>query len=185
MPLSLTHPTVSLGHDPSSGFVKSYSRSTFSLNLENPHNPDSYNIYSSSLCPSMSLASARLMAQTRLESAFTRPKFHIIVWDENGHFVERFAVGGFIGDLQSKISYSLKPDIYGMDEAVASINRHGGLLDGSKERNVRDGCTGSWNRSSEELGKSRSKVCRKDSEKDRWWHTERARWTGVDLARYF
>jgi hypothetical protein len=129
----------------------------------------------------MSLVTARRMAQNRIEEASRQPKFHIIIWDEDGQFVERFAVGGFIGDIRSKIFYSLKPDIDGMDEAVVMVDGVGGLLDGGEETNLRDGCTGSWNLSSAEQGKKG----RDGSGKQRWWHTERGRWREVPLGKFF
>jgi hypothetical protein len=124
---------------------------------------------------------ARRMAQNRIDAASTQPKFHIIIWDECGQFVERFAVGGFIGSIQSKIFYSLKPDIDGMDEAVVTVEGVGGLLDGGEETNVRDGCTGSWNLNLAGQGKSG----RAGSGKERWWHTERGRWRELPLGKFF
>lgn len=129
----------------------------------------------------ISLVTARRMAQNRIEAASTQPKFHIIVWDECGQFIERFAVGGFIGSIQSKILYSLKPDVDGMDEAVVTVDGVGGLLDGGEEMTIRDGCTGSWNLNLAGQGKSG----RSGSGKETWWHTERGRWREVSLGKFF
>jgi hypothetical protein len=122
------------------------------------------------------------MAQQRADFAATQPQFHIIIWDEFGLFVERFAVGGFIGQIQSKINYSLKPDVDGMDEAIFGIE---GLLGGGEEVNGKDGCTGSWNLMAgvQEKGKGGGKDEKKG--KDRWWHTERGRWREVPLEKLF
>jgi hypothetical protein len=119
------------------------------------------------------------MAQQRIDAATMHPQFHIIIWDEFGVFVERFAVGGFMGLIQSKINYSLKPDIDGMDEAIVGIDGEGGLLDGSEETCPKDGCTGSWNLMAGMQGKGGGKG------KDRWWHTERGRWREVPLQKLF
>ena len=114
------------------------------------------------------------MAQQRSDAASTRPRFHIIVWNENGAFVDRLAVGAFMGTIQSKISYTLRSDVDGSDEAVVSV---GALLITAEDRG-RDGCTGSWNIENNDNGKG-------PKGKDRWWHTERSRWREVALGKYF
>jgi hypothetical protein len=163
-----------------SSFINSPTRSTFSLNVDRVSSPSSQ---PDSRERGMSLLSARRMAQQRIDAAHNIPKFHIILWDENGQFVERITVGGFIGQIQSKIFYTLRPDVDGMDEAVVTVDGVGGLLDGGEELNVRDGCTGSWNLQMESAvgkgGKSNG------SGKERWWHTERGRWREVRLEKFF
>jgi hypothetical protein len=179
---SPTRSTFSLGHGPngsiSSNHVKSPTRSTFSLNLDrsSSRTSDEANCRDKSI----SLATARRMAQQRADAASTQPQFHIIVWDEFGLVVERFAVGGFMGQIQSKIHYSLKPDVDGMDEAIFGID---GLLDGGEEANPKDGCTGSWN-----LMAGLSGLGGRGGEKkgkDRWWHSERGRWREIPLGKLF
>ena len=181
---SPAHSTFSPGYGPggsiNSNLVKSATRSTFSLNTDYPHSPISYDD-SETRPAGMSLVKARRMAQNRIDAAFAQPNFHIIIWDEWGQFVERFAVGGFLGDLGSKIFYSLKPDIDGMDEAVVTVDGTGGLLDGREEANVRDGCTGTWNINSA----TERKNGRSSGGRERWWHTERARWREVPLGKFF
>ena len=130
----------------------------------------------------MSLATARRMAQHRIDTAAKQPRFHIILWDERGQFVESQAVAGFVGRIQSKIFYTLKPDVEGSDEAIVDIEGPGGLLDMGEESNVRDGCTGSWNLGSGSGATSGSKG-KKDRE--RWWHTERGRWREIPLEKFF
>lgn len=130
----------------------------------------------------MSLHAARRMAQNRIDESQTMPRFHIIIWDEDGRPVERHHVGGFVGTIQSKISYSLKPDVEGADEAVVSIEGPYGLLDDSVETNVRDGCTGTWNI---QHGYGYGKASKSASAKDRWWHTERGRRKEVCLEKFF
>jgi hypothetical protein len=120
------------------------------------------------------------MAQQRLEAAVSKPKFQIAVWDENDGMLDRQTVGGYIGLIQSKVYYSLRPDVDGMDEAVVTVDGIGGLLDSGEETNVRDGCTGSWNLSTGTQGKSG-----KTSGKERWWHTERGRFREVPLEKFF
>jgi hypothetical protein len=121
------------------------------------------------------------MAQHRIETALSSPKFHIIIWNENNALVERYTVGGFVGMIQSKVFYSLKSDGEGLDEALLTVDGVGGLLDGGEETCVRDGCTGSWNCHFGEQGRSG----RKEVGKDRWWHTERGRWREVGLEKFF
>lgn len=182
---SPTRSTFSLGHGPngsiSSSYVKSPTRSTFSLNLDHSSRTSDDANYREK---GMSLATARRMAQQRADAATTQPQFHIIIWDEFGLFVERFAVGGFMGLIQSKIHYSLKPDIDGMDEAILGIE---GLLDGGEEVSAKDGCTGSWNLMAgvQEKGKGIGGGGGERKGKDRWWHTERGRWREVPLGMLF
>jgi len=129
----------------------------------------------------ISLQAARRMAQNRIDASQTVPRFHIIVWDEHNRLVERYQVGGFVGTVLSTISYSLKPDVDGADEAVVSVEGPCGLLDDSEETNVRDGCTGTWNMQDASYGKSG----KNSAAKDRWWHTERGRRKEIDLAKFF
>lgn len=160
----------------SSKLVKSPTRSTFSLNIDHL---SSYSDDSGSRGIGMNLITARKIAQQRIDAAMTQPKFHIIIWDENGDFVERFELGGFIGSIQSRINYTLKPDVEGMDESIIGIEGPGGLLDAGDEVSPRDGCTGSWNLESGSRVKSASKG------KERWWHTERGRWKDIPLQTFF
>lgn len=116
------------------------------------------------------------MAQHRIEAATTQPQFHILIWDSEGEFVERHEVGGYIGQVHSKVYYSLKPDVDGMDESIVNLDA---LLDGGEEVNVRDGCTGSWRLDAKVNGKSTFKT------KESWWHTERGRWRALPLEKFF
>ncbi|KAI9673173.1 MAG: hypothetical protein M1817_003035 [Caeruleum heppii] len=114
------------------------------------------------------LFAARKSAQERIELARARFKFHIVI-EEEGVVKQVFKIPDFIGSLESQITYSLKPDIHGSDRAVIDLPD---LLDGSKELEARDGCTGVWN-SDHPSGK-------------KWWsHTERFRYRKVDLERFF
>jgi hypothetical protein len=179
---SPTRSTFSMGHGPSgsvsSSFIKSPARSTFSLNDKMSHDSDE----PGSREKGMSLAIARRMAQQRIDHASTQPKFHIIIWDEDGQFVERYAVGGFMGTIESKVYYSLKPDVDGMDESIVHVEGARGLLDAGEEMNSKDGCTGSWNL---EAGVAKGKNGGKGQGKDRWWHSERGRWRELPLEKFF
>ena len=172
---SPTTSTFSLGHSArnsvSSTFRKSPTNSTFSM-------PDYFSNTSLATTQSISLVTARRLAQQRSDAATSSPKFHILIWDENGHFHERFEVGGYLGNVASPIYYSLRPDVDGSDEAVV---RFGELLNGGEETNGKEGCTGSWCLDVD-LRKKGKVVQRK---KEDWWHTERGRWKEVALERFF
>lgn len=129
----------------------------------------------------MSLVTARRMAQHRIEASTTQPQFHIIVWDDFGHFQERFEVGGFIGKVDSKIFYSLKPDVAGMDEGVVQFEGNGGLLDVGEETSTKEGCTGSWWLDAE----ARKSDKNAHKKRDVWWHTDRGRWKELPLEKFF
>jgi hypothetical protein len=159
-----------------SNYVKSPTRSAFSLNIETRSNTSEES--NNSREKGMSLAVARRLAQHRAEAAKTKPKFHIILWDENGAFQERHAVGTYLGQLQSQIDYVLSPDLEGSDDSLIGVDD---LLDGSEETNVRDGCTGSWHADIKHKGSS---VSAKKG-KERWVHTERGRWKDLSVDRLF
>jgi hypothetical protein len=166
------------GHSSSvsySNASKSPARSTFSLNLDDRSSKSGD---SEDRKRGMNLSTARKMAQSRLEAGLTQPKYHIIVWDENGDFLERFTVGGFIGTVGSTINYTLKPDVEGSDEAVVGIEGKFGLLD-AREDIAQDGCTGRWNENAGRQAKGGA------SGRERWSHTERARWRELDLDIFF
>ncbi|KAG5751812.1 hypothetical protein H9Q70_005552 [Fusarium xylarioides] len=124
--------------------------------------------------PYTSLHTARLAAQTRLEAARSRPKFTVNVVDEDGTITETFSMAGFLGTAGSPIKYHLLPDRGTTDDK-------GGLIDvrdldsdaGESLIGGREGCTGRWN--------MRNGIVADKKEKERWWHTERGRWTKVTL----
>jgi hypothetical protein len=178
---SQTRSVFSLGHSHanSTTSVSHSKRSSLSSNKDRPHSGESH--ATDHRVKGFSLATARRLAQHRIDAALMQPNFHIIVWGENGTFVERHKVGGFMGTVQSKVSYTLKPDIDGTDEAVVTVDGQGGLLDGGEETNLRDGCTGSWNRDLAGLGRSGKAI----GGKENWWHTERGRRKEVKLEKFF
>lgn len=176
---SPTRSTFSLGHGSntsvSSSIMKSPTRSAFSqpgdyFSLQ----PDDTGYKGISLC------TARRMAQHRIEASTTQPQFHIIVWDDSGHLLERFEVGGYIGKVHSKVFYSVKPDVDGMDEAVVQFEGVGGLLDTSDETGTKEKCTGAWF-----LDFDPKKHGKPTKKKDVWWHTERGRWRDLPLETFF
>ena len=117
------------------------------------------------------LHQSRLTAQTRLENARSTPRFFVNVIDEDGTPVEKYGMGGFMGEIGSPIHYILEPDTGATDE-------HGGLVDmsdllgvGAEDVTEREGCTGRWN--------TGNQIMADKKERERWWHTERGRWRGV------
>ena len=166
--------------------------------------PDIADLYSPSRMNS-DLLQARLAAQVRLETARRFPRYFVNVTDEKGALVENFGMAGFIGDVGSRIVYHLLPDAGASDEkgglvdvedmlgdggedlagSDASIAASGKITTRNKSSNrdkdrdgeaasTREGCTGRWNTYS---GQALDK-----KDKERWWHTERGRWTGVTLS---
>jgi hypothetical protein len=181
LPSLLTRSSFGPGHSYTgsigSNYVKSPTRSAFSLNIDSRSNASEES--SDSREKGTSLAVARRLAQQRSEAAKSKPKFHIILWDEDGEFVERDAVGGFMGQLQSQIDYVLSPDLEGSDDSLICIEN---LLDESEVTNMRDGCTGSWQIDVKRKGSD--KMTGKKG-KERWGHTERGRWKDLDVHRLF
>ncbi|KND89465.1 hypothetical protein TOPH_05916 [Tolypocladium ophioglossoides CBS 100239] len=125
-----------------------------------------------SLCTN--LLAARLAAQSRIESARDTHRFQVNVEDEYGSLVEVFGLGSYVGTVGSDIHYHLLPD-------EGSTDEKGGLVDvtdpgadaGESLAGGREGCDGSWN--------WREGVVADKREKERWWHTERGRWTRIRL----
>jgi len=173
---SPTNSTFSLqaGNNPSE-FIKSPTWSTFSLNIDQASQPDCVEVRE----VGMSLATARRMAQRRIDLGPTQPRLHITIWDENDNITERLGVSGYVGDIQSKIIYNLNPDIDGMDDAIVKLDGPGGMLERGGEINVGDGCNGSWNLEAAPLNKLDGK------RKDRWWHPDRGRWRDTPLETFF
>ncbi|KAL8904296.1 MAG: hypothetical protein Q9207_003360 [Kuettlingeria erythrocarpa] len=114
------------------------------------------------------LFTARKQAQKRIEDARKAAMYRVII-EHDGVVHEMFDIEGYMGTVESKITYTLDSDIPGSDNALIDFPD---LVDGSKEVHPRDGCTGMWN-ASHHTGK-------------KWWnHTERYRYHPVDLQRFF
>lgn len=114
------------------------------------------------------LCNARKAAQQRIENARKTVQFRVEV-EENGIVNQAIDLPGFVGTIGSKITYNLEPDIPGDDKSLIDFSD---LTDGTKEIEVKDGCTGMWN-ASHHGGK-------------RWWsHTERYRYRPFGLQKFF
>ncbi|KAM0341324.1 hypothetical protein ACHAPU_010067 [Fusarium lateritium] len=120
------------------------------------------------------LHTARLAAQVRLDGARCRPRFTVNVIDQDGTTNETFRMAGFIGTAGSPIKYHLLPDRGTTDEKGGLIDVRD--LDGDAGESLtggREGCTGRWNQ--------REGTVADKKEKEKWWHTERGRWTKMTL----
>lgn len=115
-----------------------------------------------------SLLTSRRAAQQRLEEAWNTVQFKVVVQEED--FVhEIFDLNGFIGEIGSKIDYSLEPDVPGSDQAWIDFPD---VDSGRDEMAFKDSCRGLWNASNPGGYK--------------WWqHTERPRYRRVDLLDFF
>ncbi|KAF7562177.1 hypothetical protein G7046_g1960 [Stylonectria norvegica] len=119
-------------------------------------------------------SSIALAAQARLEKAHHKPRFTVNIIDEDGQTVETAQLAGFLGTAGSRIEYHLHADVGSTDEKgglldVRDLDREGGERLGIG----RDGCTGRWNQV--------EGVVADRKEKEKWWHTERGRWTKLTL----
>ncbi|KAM0276107.1 hypothetical protein ACHAQH_007080 [Verticillium albo-atrum] len=120
------------------------------------------------------LRESRLAAQGRLEAARNTPRFAVQVFDEDGSTVEDYEMAGFMGTIGSKIRYESMGDTGAQDEKGGLVDIDDVLGDGGEDISEREGCFGRWNMSTS------GNVDRK--EKEKWWHTERGRWTNVEQA---
>ncbi|CAJ2512933.1 Uu.00g010520.m01.CDS01 [Anthostomella pinea] len=125
---------------------------------------------------SSNLSQSRRAAQARLEAARQTPRFTVNVVNEDGSLAETWGMAGYMGDAASAVDYCVRPDAGAVDEngglvEIADVLGDGGenLRDGGRE-----GCTGRWN--------TWAGIVVDKRDKERWWHTERGRWRGVELA---
>lgn len=124
------------------------------------------------------LRAARIAAQARLDDARPRFRFQVQVRSEDGHLVDDFGLGGFVGTVGSPIDYCLRPDLGSSDAAGGLVDVPDLAMPGGEALRAEDdddddgrsvgGCTGSWN--------WREGVVADKKEKEKWWHTERGRW---------
>ncbi|KAI1188793.1 hypothetical protein F5B17DRAFT_394304 [Nemania serpens] len=124
---------------------------------------------------SSDLAHSRLEAQHRLERARSRPRFTFNLVDEHGKVLESKKMAGFIGEVGSLIRYCLVPDAGASDENGGLVDISDVLGDGGenlKDGN-REGCSGRWN--------TYNSFVADKKDRERWWHTERGRWSAVKL----
>jgi hypothetical protein len=120
------------------------------------------------------LHQARLAAQSRLDAARRFPRYFVNVIDEDGVLIEKYGIAGFMGTVESKILYWLHPDAGATDDTGGLVDVPDLLGDGGEELAGKEGCSGRWNTA------SKGPIDKKD--KERWWHTERGRWTAVQMA---
>ena len=118
------------------------------------------------------LQQARLAAQARLEAARRFPRYFAKVVDENGMLVDKFGLAGFIGAPESRIQYDLLPDPGVTDEGGGLVDVDDVLGDCGESALGSEACNGRWNLPSGPVDKK---------DRDKWWHTERGRWTDVHL----
>lgn len=90
-----------------------------------------------------SLLTSRRAAQQRLEEAWKKVQFKVIV-QENDLVHEIFDLNGFVGEIGSRIEYSLEPDVPGSDQAWIDFPD---VVSGRDESAVKDSCRGLWNAS--------------------------------------
>ena len=130
--------------------------------------------YFPAILPYTDLRIARLSAQTRLEKARGRPRFGVTVTDEDGSTVDNFNLGGFIGTVGSQIHYHLLPDEGSSDDKGGVVDAKDLSADsGESLIEGNEGCSGMWNRLECAVADKK--------EKERWWHTERGRWSRIEL----
>lgn len=143
------------------------------------------------------LHQARLAAQARLEAAQRLPRWFVNVVDERGLVVEKFAVGAFLGSVESRVRYVLSADGGATDEGggvvtvedmvrddggeMVGLLAEEGAKKGRKGSDVegavkgrKEGCCGRWN--------TYSGVVVDKKDRERWWHQERGRWRAVVLS---
>ncbi|KAK9780870.1 putative F-box domain-containing protein [Seiridium cardinale] len=120
------------------------------------------------------LHQARLAAQKRLEEARKTPRFTVNVIDEDGTISENWGMAGFMGELGSQIHYHLLPDAGAADENGGLV-QFADILDEKREDvQEKEGCTGRWN--------NYGYINYDKKSQEKWWHTERARWTEIRLS---
>lgn len=115
-----------------------------------------------------SLLTSRQAAQQRLEEAWNTVQFKVVV-QEDDLVHEVFDFNGFMGEIGSKIDYSLEPDVPGSDQVWIDFPD---VISGRDEMAFKDSCRGSWNASNP--GGFRV-----------WQHTERPRYRRADLLDFF
>ena len=139
--------------------------------------PSDYSTRYINALPSGSLRAARRAAQERIEEAWGKVQFKVIV-EEEGIVKEIFDFQGFIGTIGSRIRYCLEPDVEGSDVALVNFNdlttgELGGKEKATTEKEkAKEWCRGEWNS--------------RHPDGVKWWgHCERPRWKAVELQKFF
>lgn len=79
------------------------------------------------------LHQARLRAQARLEAARGFPLFEANITNEDGLLVESTGLAGYLGDVRSRIVYTLAPDVGASDERGGLVGVMDRLCDGGED----------------------------------------------------
>lgn len=115
-----------------------------------------------------SLPEARRAAQERLEAEREKPSLKIVV-EEEGEILHTFTMRAYIGQLGSKIDYSLDPDVEGSNDAILGL---ADLISSKGEDRVENMCTGPVNE-------------REVEGKKVWGHRPRRRGRGLEIKQLF
>ena len=139
--------------------------------------PTDYSTRYINALPSGSLRAARRAAQERIEEAWGKVQFKVIV-EEEGIVKEIFDFQGFIGTIGSRIRYCLEPDVEGSDVALVNfsdLTRGDGQVGGKEKGETQKGmewCNGEGNS--------------RHPDGVKWGgHCERPRWKAVELQKFF
>ena len=135
--------------------------------------PSDYSTRYINALPSGSLRAARRAAQERIEEAWGKVQYKVIV-EEEGIVKEIFDFQGFIGTIGSRIRYCLEPDVEGSDVALVNFTdlTIGELGGKEKAEKGKEWCKGEWNS--------------RHPDGVKWWgHCERPRWKPVELQKFF
>lgn len=68
-----------------------------------------------------SLRLSRLQAQLRVRETRSRPSLSVVISDEEEQIQQTHVIGSYLGDVRSKVEYSLEPDMQDGQEALASL----------------------------------------------------------------
>ena len=61
---------------------------------------------------------SQIQAQLRVREHRQQPSFNVVVHDENKRISCSHVIGGYLGDMESKVEYSLEPDVDGSHDAL-------------------------------------------------------------------
>lgn len=106
-----------------------------------------------------SLPNARKEAQRRKNEASQDPFIKIVVSDEDGETLHTYTLRTYMGTLESRLKYSLDPDVQGSEDFIAGLNdllvsREIVVDDGTNQRFCSDDFNRSTGRGSFESGSS-------------------------------
>jgi hypothetical protein len=61
---------------------------------------------------------AQIQAQLRIRESRQQPAFNVVVHDENKRISATHVIGSYVGDMESRVEYSLEPDVEGSHYAL-------------------------------------------------------------------